>query len=309
MKEKEFINLICDQFDRSPKQLNVPHESDSEIIEVSGQLLAITTDEFSKEDCFGDLTAEQLGWNMAVATISDLFAVGSNPCFYTHAISFDGNPSFIKEFSQGVSKVLTQTGAFLIGGDLGHAESLRYCATAIGTLPTGKFITRVMKESVEQELWVTGRLGDANLSVFLNNPAPVFECRLPEAEFIRKHATACIDTSGGLIDALWALKEVNLDFKFDFTLASIPFDPKVVDYCDKSGVPPMAFLYGGAGEYELLFTVPENTEVTIKATKIGLLTAGHGLFVDGQEIDEAPPCPRSFTTIKDYTKEVMRICL
>lgn len=305
MKEIDLINTILQQFERSPDQLNKPHCSDSEIVELNGQLLAITMDEFSEEDCFGDMTPQNLGWNMTVATVSDLLAVGALPTFFIHSISSKTNNSYIKEFSKGISNVLKKLGAFLIGGDVGQSEFLRYSATAIGTLSNNKYLSRELP-NIEQDLWITGTLGDANLAALLIKPAPIFELRLDEAEFIRNSATACIDTSGGFIDAVWILNDINPGLKFNLNSLTFPIDEKIKEYCEGSGMPINAFLYGGAGEYELMFAVPRGENVNIKATKIGTISVGSGLFVDDVEILEAPPCPRSFPDRKSYTHEILK---
>jgi hydrogenase maturation factor len=49
--ENEFINLIAGKFNRAPSQINILHESDAEIIKLSGSAyyLAVTTDSIAEE--------------------------------------------------------------------------------------------------------------------------------------------------------------------------------------------------------------------------------------------------------------------
>ena len=153
---------------------------------------------------------------------------------------------------------------------------------------------------------MTGTVGDANLSAFTGQPAPLFELRLKEAEFIKSNATACMDTSGGFMDTVWTLHELNNGMEIRLDSSLFPVDRKVQQFCRENGIPEQAFLYGGAGEYELIFTVPKGANVAIPATKIGSVKAGSGLFIDDTEIKNAPPCPRSFPNRKLYTEEILR---
>ena len=313
MRESDLIKMISSHFIRSSQQINKPFESDSEIIRLGSDIMAVTMDEFSDEDGFGDMSAEMLGHNMAVAVLSDLFASGAVPGFYIHCLIVPGSESgcFIRDVCRGVSSVLKQANCFLIGGDVGSGDSWRYCATAIGSIENSRYITRIMP-SVEQDLWVTGDIGDANYAGLAQKSCPVFELRLKEAEYIRKNALACIDTSGGFADAVWMLWENNTSMNIEVDFASLPFCREVIENFSGNNVLLGGMLYGGAGEYELLFTLPAGEVPDINAVKVGRVmpckdNAGLAYNLNGRVIivTEPPVCSRSTESRSVYIEKVI----
>jgi len=78
--ENKIINNLIAGFERSPNQLNHPHESDAEIIQLGNIKLAITTDSISEEISTGLYDDPYLiGWMIVTVNISDLAAVGAIP--------------------------------------------------------------------------------------------------------------------------------------------------------------------------------------------------------------------------------------
>ncbi len=314
MREQAIIENILGQFDRSDDQLNKSFECDAEIVKVSGGNIAVTMDEFSDEDMFGDPGAAVLGSNMAIAVLSDLYACGAIPKYYIHAIvlSKGGNVEFSTELSVGVSRVLENAGCCLIGGDLGFGANWRYTATAIGELDGEKYLSRKLP-LIEQELWVTGSLCDANLAALLEKPVPAFELRKIEAEYIRKNALGCIDTSGGFIDSLWTLAGNNPDLEFSIQTDELPIDKEVLVFCKENGVAPQAFLFGGAGEYELMFTLPVGVMPEMDSVRIGRVkqSSDHGIFFNTNgnfsKLKSIPPCAREITNKAEYINMILEL--
>jgi thiamine monophosphate kinase len=169
-----------------------------------------------------------------------------------------------------------------------------------------------------QKLWVTGCLGDANLAVLTGGATPCFELRLEAARAVRERAGACIDTSGGLADALWMLHSVSPDACLEVDGAAIPLAPGVAESARRGALPPEAGLLGGAGEYELLFATPAAVAPEVlralaaaSATAIGRVVADGvpGLWWrrrDGRmvQLTEPPPCPRAAGDIGAHVAEV-----
>ena len=314
MIEQQIINQILNNFKRSKNQINAPFECDAEIIRLNNKLIAVTMDEFSsEEDMFDNMPPFNLGENLAVATLSDLFACSAKPEFFIHSIVIgkETNLQFIDELTKGISSILNQTNCLLIGGDLGHGSSWRYTATAIGSLDSNKYLSRILPQE-KQSIWVTGKLGDANLAAFTKNIAPSFELRLKESQYIKDNALSCIDTSGGLAESLWILKSLNNNLSFEINTSSIPIDKKTIKFCEENNIPPLAFIYGGAGEYELLFTLPINLTPDINATRIGTVNKSKNselLFNhknNSIKITQAPPCPRNIKNRDEYIQAILK---
>ena len=311
MREETLIHEILRQFPRSPDQHNGPFEADAEIMTIGDQLWAITMDEFSEaEDAFGGLEDATLGHNLVTGVLSDLFACGATPRFFLHAAALPPETENVETLVRGIRATLDEAGVFLIGGDMGRAPAWRYTGTALGRIESGRPVTRRMPAS-EQALWVTGTLGDANLAVLNRVAAPKLELRLPESKYVAEHATACIDTSGGLMDSLWMLHTQNPKMRIEIDAAGLPYDPSVLEFATAHHIPPPAFLFGGAGEYELLFATPADQTPDIPATRIGraIPSSDAGLFlpIEGnpRRIAEPPPCPREYTDQGDYIQAIL----
>ncbi len=317
MNEAEIIRCFSSAFTRSPLQRNGLFECDAEIISIGDQLWALTMDEFTPdEDLFSSEFPQTLGANLAVATISDLLAAGATPTWFMHAVSLpksvDNN--FVAGLAEGIRRVLKQASCQLCGGDIGCAETWRYCGHAMGPVPGNRPLTRVLPRT-QQKLWVTGQLGDANLAALSGSPTPSFELRLAESLAFRELATGCIDTSGGFFDALWTLHSLNPSLEMEIELDALPLASGLVEASHALGFPADAALLGGAGEYELLFALPSKlTPPEGVATCVGTIRpdgeAGIRLNREGallSEMDTPPPCPRDAATVAQHVQEVMQM--
>lgn len=313
MTEHDLIRTIAGHFPRSRQQVNGLFECDAEIVRIGGEPWGMSLDEFSpEEDLFTSSDPVRLGRNLAVATLSDLLAAGILPRFFMHALTLPQTAptSFAEELCAGIADVLDRAGCCLIGGDLGLADTWRYCGFAMGPAANPEPVTRRFSPA-SKTLWTTGRLGDANLAILSGEPTPDFELRLEEAGFIRKHATACMDTSGGLMDALWTLHTLNPDWRMDLFADRIPLTDGVSDFARSAGLPPEAALIGGAGEYELIFATDGSTDPP-GCTRIADLSknAPGGLFVhpagkDVRQVTRPPPCPRAAASRTAYLQDII----
>lgn len=322
MNEYDTIRAIASRFPRSRDQLNQLFECDAELIRLGDQVWGLTMDEFSpEEDLFTAEAPVVLGANLTVATLSDLLAAGVAPRFFLHALSLpcDVSPVFVEGLVEGIRSVLDQAGCALCGGDLGTADTWRYCGFAMGPVASARPLTHRLPAE-PQTLWVTGELGDANLAALRQGPTPSFELRLKEAEIVREHATACIDTSGGLMDAVWILHAMSPGLRIDLHADRVPLARGIREATAAAGIPAEAALLGGAGEYELLFATPRDMDDGAVAALQGLgvtpiadVTAGGegGVYIcrRGRAVaamTAPPPCPRSAASEAAYLQAVAR---
>jgi thiamine-monophosphate kinase len=321
MREHDLIMNIATAFPRSDRQKNALFECDSEIIQIGDSLWGLSMDEFSpEEDLFTSENPVRLGKNLAIATLSDLLAAGAEPQFFMHSVSLPVNVErqFVDGVMEGIRTILDSLNCAMCGGDVGTADPWRFCGFGMGPIRSPKPLTHLLPRE-PQTLWITGTLGDANLAALQNTPTPAFELRNREADVIRSYATACIDTSGGLLDALWLFHEQNPALRFDIRLNEVPIAEDVIQAANTMGFPVESALLGGAGEYELLFAVPEtsvprlNSNLhSIGATCIGSTRqdAKPGIHLhrnDGLQrlMVEPPPCPRAAATIQDHVQDVL----
>jgi len=322
MTESEIIRAISEKFPRSNQQLNGLFECDSELIRVGDQIWGMSMDEFSpEEDFFTSDSPEVLGANLVVATLSDLFAAGVEPRFFMHSLSISKNPcsSFLNSLTKGIQSTLERANCFLCGGDFGTSDPWHYCGFAMGPVGSANPITRKLSDT-SRTLWITGQLGDANWAVLNQTATPAFELRIREAELVRKYATGCIDTSGGLLDALWTLHLLNPHMQFHLHTEKIPMAKELLTGTLPDGIPVEAALVGGAGEYELLFATSGNLSAASRTelesmgiTAIADLSINTepGIFICGNKrviraMTNPVPCPRGIGSITEYIHMVSR---
>lgn len=309
MTEIETILDICRLFPACPNQINKTFDADAELINIEGGGYALSIDEFSKEeDFFDDLDLPLLGRNLAVAVISDILATGCGPKFYLQAISepYD-RQGFAVGISSGVRDILNTCGAYLLGGDLGRGEVWRYTGVVLGQYLHSEPLTRILPPR-PQKLWLTGFLGDGNLCAFTGRDKTSFELRLTEAEAMAGLATACLDTSGGLVESLYDLSLVNPEHCFNLDSNALPYDPRVKKIAAESNLPLAGFAFGGAGEYELLFSADEDLRFDF-ATCIGHAELGRspGLYWDAARLPDERPNPRAFKDKRIYVNELLEL--
>lgn len=321
MNEYEVIRHIADAFPRSPQQLNEFLTCDAEIIRCGDELWALSMDDFSpEEDLFTQEDPELLGANLATATLSDLLAAGAEPVWYMHSMSLPRkqDEEFLTGLTSGISTVLAQAHCSLCGGDFGMAEQWRYCGFAMGRI-TGRTALMRLIPPAPQTMWISGPLGDANMAALTRQATPRFELRLEVARLIREFGSACIDTSGGLFDAIWLLHMLNPGLKLQIAIDRVPLALNVAATAQQLGIPAEASLLGGAGEYELLFMLPEHAGSAIEqalrdtgAVAIGtvhpaeegqIIITCHGKMLS--RMTQAPPCPRTVMNIDSYIAAVI----
>lgn len=260
--------------------------SDAQFFDVAGERWGVTCDAFSpEEDCFTLENPRRLGANLVVATLSDLYASGCRPAFFEQAVTFprDATAAWLADFAGGVRGALAEADCRLLGGDTGQGVALAYTGIALG--PQVQKISRHFPVA-RQDLYVTGHLGALNAAAFTGSPTPALVRRPTPST-----ATSCIDTSSGFMDAVWQLHELN---------------PRHAIRVARPPVENVAYLFGGAGEYELLFTAPPGAPVPAGAVRVGeVVPDAAGVTLDGHPVMEPPPDPRSFTGRADYVAAIL----
>ena len=114
---------------------------------------------------------------------------------------------------------------------------------------------------------------------------------------------------------------MNPTLRIDIDIRDVPYAPGVEAAADASRIPPEAFLLGGAGEYELLFAVPEKKTADFEAvlrnlpvTRVGATAmdaASPGVFLRSEKgrvrMETSPPCPRETESRSGYLEAVLRM--
>jgi thiamine-monophosphate kinase len=322
MNEYELIRRIATRLPRAADSGVGPFVCDAELVRIGGAWWGVTADEFTpEEDLFTADDPDRLGWNLVVATVSDLLAAGVRPAFFlnTLAVPRDVNEAFLDGLAAGMARALSACGCGHCGGDLGTAERWRFTGIAMGPAAgTGALTHRFSRGPLS--LHVTGTLGDLNQAAVSGVTTPMLELRRAEAEAFWPHAVCGMDTSGGLLDALWVLHEQNPGWTLDVDMDAIPYAAPLRQYAAATGSPVEAGLVGGAGEYELLFAVPESLPGAkrrelegVQAPRIGgAREGGGGVFLHRRgrpprRLDRPPPCPREAHSLDEHVQAVFRM--
>ncbi len=275
-KEKEIINRILDKLPRSADQLNQFFESDAEIIKYGSGHLLFTVDEFSSEDLFRDNDPYVLGWNLATGTLSDILASGGDPLYYAHSLSVDQNKwneSYLDSFAGAIADVMKLAGAKFIGGDTGTSEKWHYTGIAFGSAQNPLMRVGATPGDI---FYSTGKIGAGNLEAGLKyysdkssmldklakSYKTVLNFRMGESKLLREYASCCIDTSDGFLNALITISEINHS---GFVINNLPFLSEGLIACKLLSKSKLCLFAGECGEYELLFTIRKQDELSFLA--------------------------------------------
>ncbi len=271
--ENRVINTWLKHFIRCPKQINRPHESDAELIEIPGNdsdLFAVTIDTVSEE--INQKLYQNpftMGWITVMASLSDLAAVGADPLGIVVAVSLESSldEQFRKGLAEGINAACQEAGVYLLGGDTNTAQNCSLTGCAFGIVPKNLKMMRTGC-SPGDFVFLSGKAGQGNAlglarlsgkreSSFLEDLYRP-KARLKEARLIRKYASCCMDTSDGVLITLDQLSRINnLGFNVEVEWKDL-LDPEVLSFCEKNQIPPWYMAAGIHGEFELIFSVPSD---------------------------------------------------
>lgn len=334
MNEFGIIDYVNKNYKRHPGQKNFVWESDAEIIDLHGRSYAFSIDDYSpEEDMFPDHDPETLGYNLVIATVSDVISCGGNPEFFMHSIVLPKGkgPVYYQGMLNGIKNGLEKSSTFMIGGDTSFSDDWRYSAVVFGEVERP-----IMRSGINPGdiIYATGKFGMGNRFAFLKHLikkgkikwnelvkdmlSDRFKSRCLEAEIIRKYAGFCIDSSDGYFNSFRYFNMVNPEVRLIMRIDPNLVDDKTKVFANMMGVMPEVSLFSSAGEYELIFGIPEKVVPSFEAEmgkmkhdfyKIGRAEQGEGLFAEingtkTRKIDRDPPDPRG-DDIEKYLENIM----
>lgn len=303
--EVTLIDRLAAAFPRAPGQLNARHESDAELVSIpGGAVLAATTDGVIEEIETGLYDDPELaGWMAVMVNASDLAAVGADPVgmLISETLPHQADESFVAAVQRGIAAAAARCGLPILGGDTNASDRFHLTGTALGIIADGKPLTR-RGTARGETLMASGPLGLGSAFAFAKLTAsrtwvpfkPV--ARLKEGRLLRDYATACMDTSDGVLPTLHELGRLN-GVGFHITLPdSRLLDAAALATAAAAHLPPWLMLAGPHGEFELLFTVTQMRIAPLLDAAagigwhpivVGTVTADHGVVMKGGEEDFA----------------------
>jgi thiamine-monophosphate kinase len=274
-----------------------------------GRQLVVTMDTLNAGVHFPmETAAADIGWKALAVNLSDLAAMGAAPAWCTLSLSLpQADPGWIDAFIDGFLALAERHGVVLVGGDTTRGP-LSVCVTAQGLVdPRGAL--RRDAARVDDDIWVTGTLGDAAgalrqwragdaiepaLRARLDRPTPRVAAGLALAGI----AHACVDVSDGLLADLGhvcAMSRTGAEIDIDALPASDALRASV----DRDTL--RALQAAGGDDYELCFTAAKTARLAVQAamdacdvaaTRIGRIVAeGEGRVGvrDADGVEWVPP--------------------
>jgi thiamine-monophosphate kinase len=335
ISENVSIDAWARSFSRSPRQANAPHESDAELVELPGapgSYLAITIDTVAEEIAAGLYRDPfTMGWVTAMATLSDLAAVGAEPLGLVISASTPpgAEPPLVEGVARGIEEACRSLGVFVLGGDSNAAAAISFTACAVGLVPKDAVLTRRGLRPGDS-VFLTGRAGAGNALGLVRLAGLPERCfpeeryrpvaRLAEGTALRGRAGVCMDTSDGVLSTLDQLMRLNgHGFEVECAWENI-LDPSVLALCKDGNAPPWMMLAGPHGEFELVFTLSEPDADAIRdwgipPIRIGTVRESCGITLvlpsgERTDIDMGPIrnlVDRASADPDDYLRELAKI--
>ena len=294
------FDLIAKYFARPVRHAVLGGGDDCALLQpTAGMQWAVSTDALVEGRHFlSTVPPDALGHKSLAVNLSDLAACGARPVAFTLSLTLPRiDETFLAGFAKGLYALADAHDVELVGGDT-TAGPLNIGITVMGEVPPGQALRRGGAKAGD-ELWVSGRLGDARLALeafrgqaalrgeafedvrrAMERPQP----RVALGLALRGIASAAIDLSDGLVGDLGHVLRASA-VGATLRLADIPHGPHVAA-CPE-GQRRQCLLSGG-DDYELLFAAPASAHARVRdagvraatpVTCIGMLDSGPGLRV------------------------------
>ena len=285
---------------------------DAAVLQVPADcLLVVATDTLNDGVHFPiDTAPADLGWKALAVNLSDLAAMGAQPAWCTLSLAMhEADVDWVDAFLDGFLSIAQAHGVALVGGDTTRGP-LSVCVTVHGFADFGHALRR-SGALVDDDLWVSGTLGDAAAALAqfraggatepalrqrLDRPDP----RVATGRALSRIAHACIDVSDGLladVGHLCAASAVGARIDIDALPASETLRAMFTDETRR------VLQAAGGDDYELCFSAPPSRREAIAAiaagtsvplTRIGRIVAGSGVEAFGCDGESWQPPRRGF---------------
>lgn len=287
--------------------VKVPAGDDAALLgSLSNPVVTTDTQKEGVHFTFDWQTPEEVGFKAVEITLSDLAASYAAPeCLFINL----GLPSFIPEKTveqlyRGVRRSLSRHGCALGGGNISGSSQLSIDLFAIGQGRDDIFPKRSDARPGDG-LYCTGPLGlaRAGLEALIMKDTTFIDliakfkfpaARFDAADILAENGVRCVtDISDGLAgDAEHIAEASNLTIEFD--LRSCPFDPGLIEYCDKYNQVVEEAMLAGGEDYELLFACTSEAFAKIKKNIPEAFQVGRCIPFNGRFLANLPPGVSSF---------------
>ncbi|MGD9960821.1 thiamine-phosphate kinase [Nocardioides sp.] len=238
-------------------------------------------------------TAEDVGHRAAAQNLSDINAMGGQGTALTIGLAAPGElpVQWALDFARGFADECALVGASIVGGDLTRADQVMIAVTVLGACTIAPVVRSGARPG--DVVAITGRQGWAagGLAVLgrgFRSPRVLVEAyRRPEPPYgagaiaAEAGATSMIDISDGLLAEAGHLaggSGVAIDIRTDAFEIAEPLQAVGAAL----GADPMQFILGGGDDHALLATYPSADDLPAGWLRIGSVSEGEGVTVDGE---------------------------
>ncbi|HXZ49618.1 MAG TPA: thiamine-phosphate kinase [Usitatibacter sp.] len=299
------FDVIARYFTRPAANAVLGVGDDCALVDVAnGMDLAVSVDTMvSGTHFFADVDPETLGHKALAVNLSDMAAMGAMPYWAMLALTLPQvDHAWLRAFAKGFFDLAEEFDVSLIGGDTTRGP-LTMTVTIMGEVPAGAALRRSGAKA-GNDVWVSGRIGDAALAVahrhgkvvlaeddyreavlHLYEPVP----RVALGQALRGLATAAIDVSDGLLADLGHICKLS-GVGATVELAALPLSP--IGARHVASAAGRAAIVAGGDDYELCFTAHPNSRESIAdigrmldvpLTHIGQVKRGRGVSLVGPD--------------------------
>lgn len=250
MNERELIAWIQQRAPHYSRRVTLSIGDDCAVYQPAPNEDLVFTTDFTIEDrhfTWDQYKPIDAGFKALARALSDLAAMAARPEFALVSLAAR-NECLVKGFMAGIIRCANHYGVTLAGGDLSHSERLYCDITCAGSVPRDQALLRSGAQPGDW-IYLSGPLG-----LWKKKPVP----RLDLLPLLRKHASAAIDLSDGLLLDLHRLLQASGH------AAALTQPPRA----QRGATEQQAWQEGES--YELLFT----TRRRLRGTQPGLYAIG-----------------------------------
>lgn len=264
-------------------------------------------------------SAPDVGHRALHVNLSDIAAMGGEPriALLSLGLPADLEAQWVAALVQGLVDACRAARVQLVGGNISRSPTLFVDVTVTGVVKP-RHVLRRSGARAGDELYVSGEVGAAAAGLAwlqhvarggAGSPSPALAAaitryRRPEARVRlgmqvgrNKAASACVDTSDGLADALRQLATAS-GVGVRVEAACVPVSPAVTEIAAVTGVQADTLIWSGGEDYELLLAVPRRSRRRFlhatsrkgmpAVTRIGVCTKDADLVIVDRDERETP---------------------
>lgn len=241
-------------------------------------------------------TAQEIGHKVAAANLADISAMGGTATALTVGLAAPADlpAQWALDLARGIAEECALVGASVVGGDLTSADQVLVAVTALGGVagaPVQRSGARPgdVVAMAGRQGWAAGGL--AVLTRGFRSPRALVEAyKRPEPPYAAGPqaaalgATAMIDVSDGLLADVGHVARSS-GVAVDIVSASFEVADPLQAVGSALGADPLRFVLTGGDDHALVATFPADVAIPSEWRRIGAVTEGDGVTVDGAAYD------------------------